>query len=120
MIVHQNPIMCVTLNVSCFFFRQVLKSMGVEDLFENGNLGDFGENVSLDDIIHKGVIRFDEDGATVATSVADTATTEPSKTPKTVKKPDPVTFFCDKPFIFSINDRIFHEVLFAGVYRGPN
>lgn len=29
-------------------------------------------------------------------------------------------FECDHPFLFLIHDRKFNEILFAGIYRGPN
>lgn len=94
--------------------------MGVENLFEKGNLGDFAENVSLDDITHKAAIRFDEDTTTVVASAVDATTTESTNRPNYIKNPNIASFIADQPFIFSINDRIFNEVLFAGVYRGPN
>lgn len=29
-------------------------------------------------------------------------------------------FKCDHPFLFMIHDQKFNEILFAGIYRGPN
>lgn len=30
-----------------------------------------------------------------------------------------VQFHCNRPFFYTINDRVSQEVLFAGVFRGP-
>ena len=64
----------------------------------------------FDGAIHKAKIDIDEEGSVAAAATGMTIT-------KGFIRPD--EFHCDHPFIFMINDRVTHEVLIAGVYRGP-
>lgn len=96
-------------------FWQVLENMGINNLF-GANLNGFSDHtpVSFDDMVHKAKIEIDEEG-----SVAAAATATMSRS-MTFMQQEPVKFHCDHPFIFMINDRVSQEILFAGVYRGPN
>ena len=68
------------------------------------------KDLPYDDVIHKAKIDIDEEG-----SVASAATAAIMSRGMDI----PFEFNCDHPFIFMINDRVTHEILFAGVYRGP-
>lgn len=98
-----------------FPLQQVLANMGIDNLFGVPLTG-FSDDtpVSFDDMMHKAKIEIDEEG-----SVAAAATATMSRS-MSFMKPEPVNFHCDHPFVFMINDRVTQEVLFAGVYRGPN
>lgn len=58
---------------------------------------------------HKAKIEIDETGTKASTS---TLILEPHYVPVYVK--------CDHPFMFIIYDETHKEIMFAGVYRGPN
>lgn len=85
--------------------------MGITNLI-HGDLSGFaeGHNVSFDDIIHKAVVEIDEEGTTAAGATGSIGR----------GGDEPLSFVCDHPFIFTINDRRTQEVLFIGVFRGPN
>lgn len=89
--------------------------MGIKNLFRTPLTGFSDETpVTFDDMIHKAKIEIDEDG-----SVAAAATATMSRS-LTFMDAEPIEFHCDHPFIFMINDLVSQEILFAGVYRGPN
>lgn len=95
---------------------QVLKRMGVGDLFEDSaDLSEFSEKQSLkfDDAVHQAKIEIDEEGsvAAAATAIFSFRSSRPT---------EPAQFNCNHPFMFLIHDQKSKEVLFAGVYRGPN
>ncbi|XP_055307140.1 serine protease inhibitor 88Ea-like [Sitodiplosis mosellana] len=95
--------------------KNILEKMGIKNLFGSPLTGYSDEaSLSFDDMVHKAKLEIDEDG-----SVAAAATSTMSRS-MTFMQPEPVQFHCDRPFVFMINDRVSHEVLFAGVYRGPN
>ena len=75
------------------------------------------KDAPFDSAIHQAKIEIDGEGAEEATGVTGKVIYKLLGT--LVIKPDPIYFHCDHPFIFMINDRVSHEVLFAGVYRGP-
>lgn len=96
----------------------MLEDIGVRNLFGTlADLSGFSTTMDLhfDDAIHKAKIEIDEDGSTAAAAVATF-----SRSLKFDEPTEPIAFHCDHPFVFMINDRISTEVLFAGVYRGPN
>lgn len=94
--------------------------MGVQNLFDNkGNFGDLYECGALHshdeclletEMKHMAKIEVNESGskASAMTSVIFYQLSRPSE------------FYCDRPFVFIVHDEKFEEVLFAGVYRGPN
>lgn len=99
--------MKISTNLHFFFLYQILADMGIDNLI-HGNLSGFANvPVTFDDIVHKAVIEIDEDGAVAAAATGSFARSMPEE------------FYCDHPFIFTINDRITQEILFAGVFRGP-
>lgn len=92
-------------------------AIGIQHLFgSDSDFSDFTKNIHItfDDMIHKAVIEADEDGAVAA------AATGIFTFANAIMETEPINFHCDHPFIFMINDRIANEILFAGVYRGPN
>ena len=72
------------------------------------------KDAPFDSAIHQAKIEIDGEGAEERTGV-----TVFKMCGSLVIQPHPIYFICDHPFIFMINDRVSHEVLFAGVYRGP-
>ena len=68
-------------------------------------------DLPFDDAIHKATIDIDEEGSVATAATAIIVSRGGGN------KID--EFFCDHPFIFMINDRVSHEILFTGVYRGP-
>lgn len=90
-----------------FVLYQILADMGIDKLI-HGELNGYADvPVTFDDIVHKAVIEMDENGAVAAAATGSFARSMPDE------------FHCDHPFIFTINDRITQEILFAGVFRGP-
>lgn len=89
--------------------------MGVGDLFDGtADLSEFSENsLKFDDALHQAKIEIDENG-TFAT--AATAFFQPGRNPLI----GPKQFICNHPFIFLIHDQKSKEILFTGIYRGPN
>lgn len=93
--------------------------MGVQNLFDNkGNFGDLYECGALHphdeclletEMKHMAKIEVNESGSKAS-----------AMTSKIVKYSMPSKFYCDRPFVFIVHDEKFEEVLFAGVYRGPN
>lgn len=101
-----------------YFLASILEKMGVKNLFgTSADLSGFSTTAGLyfEDAIHKAKIEIDEDGSTAAAAVATFSRSLKFDEPK-----EPTKFHCDHPFVFMINDRVSTEVLFAGVYRGPN
>lgn len=91
--------------------------MGFDQFFgKHSDFSGFSENVHVrfDEIMHKVVVEVDEDGSVAAGATGGVMLTSIGSEPK------PVNFHCDHGFIFMIMDRVTKEVLFAGVYRGPN
>lgn len=90
--------------------------MGVGNLFDSSSdLSGFSETtpIKFDDAIHKAKIEIDEKGsvAAAATAIFSFRSSRPT---------EPAQFKCDHPFMFLIHDQKSKEILFAGVYRGPN
>lgn len=89
--------------------------MGVGDLFDgSADLSEFsGDPLKFDDATHQAKILIDEEGSVAA---AATAFFQPGRT----RLAGPIQFICNHPFMFFIHDRKSREILFSGVYRGPN
>lgn len=91
--------------------------MGIYHLIgASSNLTDLSEDytIAFDEMIHKAVIEVDEEGS-VAAAATSTISTRNAFAQEKVS-----LFHCDHPFLFLINDQVSQEVLFAGVYRGPD
>lgn len=89
--------------------------MGVKNLFGAPLTGFSDETaVSFDDMVHKAKIEIDEEGSVAAAATATMGRSLP------IMELEPVQFHANHPFIFMINDRASQEILFAGIYRGPN
>ncbi|XP_055306209.1 serine protease inhibitor 88Ea-like [Sitodiplosis mosellana] len=89
----------------------ILQEMGINELFGvASNLTGFADNIRLhfDDAVHKAKIEINEHGTSAAAATA------------TTNRHGYILFYCNHPFMFMINDRISNEVLFTGIYRGPN
>lgn len=89
--------------------------MGVQNLFDgNGNFCDLYEGgdecLLKTEMRHKAKIEINESGSKASAFTSVTG----------YKISDFFNFYCDRPFVFIVHDEKFEEVLFAGVYRGPN
>lgn len=98
------------------FILQILKDMGIGNLFEDSaDFSDFStkQAIKFDDAVHQAKIEIDEEGsvAAAATAIFSFRSSRPS---------EPTQFKCNHPFMFLIHDQQSKEILFAGVYRGPN
>lgn len=89
--------------------------MGIGDLFDgSADLSGFSSgSLKFDDALHQAKIEIDERGTF---AVAATSFFQPGRS-KLIK---PVQFYCNHPFLFFIHDQKSKEILFTGVYRGPN
>lgn len=89
--------------------------MGVGDLFDGtADLSELSEaSLKFDDALHQAKIEIDENG-TFAT--AATTFFQHGRTPLN----GPKQFICNHPFVFFIHDQKSKEILFTGIYRGPN
>ena len=96
----------------------LLKQLGINTAF-NQNTADFknmiinlplGENVFVNEVIHKTFINVDERGteAAAVTSIGMAGSALP---------PEPVDFTIDKPFTFIIMDNQSGDILFMGRYQ---
>lgn len=75
--------------------------MKVKNLFRKANFSGLllTEELYQSKLVHKAKIEIIEAGSTAGISGQ---------------------FKCDHPFLFVIHDQKFNEILFAGVYHGPN
>jgi serpin B len=99
-----------------FGLRAVLSGMGMPLAFaEDADFSGINgrtEPLFLKDVLHKAIVRVDEQGteAAAATAVVFGTTSVP---------PKPVDFFVDRPFLFLIRDTETGTVLFAGRVVDP-
>lgn len=85
----------------------------MQNLFANANFSGFFEETEKNyasQIIHKAKINVDEAGTTAAAATFNRPVQYSMYTP----------FYCDHPFMFIIHDKILNEILFAGIYHGPD
>lgn len=87
--------------------------MDLRDFFEKQK-----EPLQIDPALHQAKIKIDEGGSEAAAATAFVVMFASSTTYK--YKPHVYSFICNRPFMFLIHDKKNREILFAGVYRGPN
>ncbi|XP_047490055.1 leukocyte elastase inhibitor-like [Penaeus chinensis] len=91
-----------------------LKNLGIRSVFdpEHANFSSFAPTprMSVSKAVHKAFIEVNEEGseAAAATVIAVNIRTRPTP---------PVSFVCDRPFIFFIYDNDTENILFLGVFR---
>lgn len=95
-----------------------LKDLGMKRAFDEkyadfpGMRGENIDNIFVDSVLHKAVIEVGEAGATAAAATAvimdATSAIEPSK------KPTPIDFNVNRPFIFAIRDKKTNIIYFMG------
>lgn len=87
--------------------------MGVDHLFRD-ELADFSDlsttNCAFDFICHTAKIKIDEQGTTAAAATFSGYLCETTG--------DRI-FHCTRPFIFIIHEQTRNQILFSGIYRGP-
>ncbi|XP_064083292.1 leukocyte elastase inhibitor-like [Macrobrachium nipponense] len=95
---------------------KALEKMGIVDLF-HGNRADISQFSSRDElavshIIHKAYVDVNEEGTEAA------AATVIFLESAIILEP-PVEFHCDRPFVFTIYDRMTNNILFIGDIKNP-
>lgn len=94
-----------------FFLKDTLEDMGLKQFFSSNFFGD---------IIHKTYADIFEKSTSTGSGTSNLDKGIDSRAPTQLDSSSKVTkFHCNHPFVFTINDRVSDEVLFVGVYRGP-
>jgi serpin B len=68
----------------------------------------------ISQVLHKAIVEVSEEGTEAAAATAIVMKTRMMASKK------PREFFCDRPFLFIINDNIKNNILFIGKYVKPN
>lgn len=90
-----------------FYSLKILEHMGVGDLYRM----EFAKEQLVDlDSFHQANIEVDESGTVAAAATASVLT---------IRSSFSLRFICNRPFMFLIHDKRSKEILFTGVYRGP-
>lgn len=95
-----------------------LKDLGMKQAFDRkfadfpGMRGDNLENIFVDQVLHKAVIEVGEAGATAAAATAVIMEAASAVDPS--KKPTPIDFHVNRPFIFAIRDKKTNMIYFMG------
>lgn len=95
-----------------------LKDLGMKQAFDKnfadfpGMRGDNLENIFVDQVLHKAVIEVGEAGATAAAATAVIMEAASAVDPS--KKPTPIDFHVNRPFIFAIRDKKTNMIYFMG------
>lgn len=122
-LLHTKSLLCSQLTLNSFIScRQVLDDMGIKGLF------DFK---SFNNIVHKTATEIREEAIFTETGASSVnaldclnALDSEIRCKKSVIPEEDVptieNFYCDHPFVYTINDRITKEILFAGIYYGPD
>lgn len=96
-------------------FAKHIYDLGAHSLFKGGSLSKISDsaNGSLS-VIHKARIKVDEEGSVAAATTAVTYITSPGVYEQHID------FFCDRPFLYIIEDNHSGLILFIGKYGGNN
>ncbi|XP_065215765.1 serine protease inhibitor-like isoform X2 [Planococcus citri] len=97
--------------------NHVIKA-GITKIFGSAELDNLVENASnlqVSDITHAAEIEVDEDG-TVATAVTSIGISRTS----VERRPEPIKFYVDRPFIISIYHQKTGAILFSGIIQNPS
>lgn len=98
-----------------------MRRMGLQKSFERGaNYNDFYANQKVNSfeirMDHMAKIDLDEKG----TEAAAVTVFRGRGRSKSRQHPEVINFICDHPFVFLIHDQKLKEILFMGIFRGPN
>lgn len=91
-----------------------LKSLGATLPFDGHN-ADFGgicSKMFLSDVVHQALIEVDEKGTEAAAATVVFMTDG--------MKPKYIEFFCQRPFLFVIHEKIYNNIIFYGKLVKPN
>jgi len=96
--------------------KELMESMGVNNLFETGSAdlsGISDKRLSISEVMHKSAIEVDEKGteATAATSLAKSFTT--------LVDDNPFNLVVNRPFVFAIEEKQSNSLLFMGKISNP-
>ena len=99
--------------------KEVLQQLGVKDLFDSKKADLSGidglRDLFVSDIAHKATVTIDENGAEAAAATGISISTMNA----IVRNPNAIQFVVDRPFIFSISDRVTGVDLFLGLVYEP-
>lgn len=94
--------------------------MGIRDIFDSRkvDLTGFGplRNITVDKVIHKAFVEVNEEGTEAA---AVTAAIFVFKSASSSRDDLPVQFYCNRPFVFLIQDNETQNILFMGAFKRP-
>lgn len=106
-----------TFETETFSVKDAIKSMGADDVFNEGtaNLRSMSElpddyNLFVSDILHKAKIEVDENG----TKAAAATVVMVDNCCEAIEPYDPKEFIADEPFVFTIRDTKSGTILFMG------
>jgi len=111
----------VDVTLPVFEFEQnielvpILRQMGINSIFDHGaDFSDFSvtNNIMFGDAKHVAKIKVDEEGSTAAAATVLFSF-------RSARPIEPVSFECNRPFLFLIYDHSAKAILFAGIYRDP-
>lgn len=93
--------------------------MGISNVFRYANYADFTQSMKLklDNIKHRAVLTVDEEGSNFVSGTGSFNDTNVNETLWNTAAS--TTFISDHSFFYVIYDHAYNEILFAGVYRGP-
>ncbi len=95
-----------------------LKELGIKRAFDKeyadfpGMRGENIDNIFVDSVLHKAVIEVKESGATAAAATAVIMEKVSAVVPS--KKPKPIDFNVNRPFVFAIRDKKTNTIYFMG------
>ncbi|ROT75929.1 serine proteinase inhibitor 8 [Penaeus vannamei] len=97
-----------------------LQNLGIRDIFDSRkvDLTGFGplRNITVDKVIHKAFVEVNEEGTEAA---AVTAAILVFKSASSSRDDLPVQFYCNRPFVFLIQDNETQNILFMGAFKRP-
>jgi len=99
--------------------KDSLRQLGINSLFERANfrgmLTDRRARVNVEDVVHRALIKVDEEGTTAAAATGVFVSRY-----ALVQHTRPIPFHADRPFIFVIRDKTAGVNLFMGRYSNPS
>lgn len=100
------------LNYDAPRVTEVLKQMGVTDIFcPNADFHNIANGLFVSNIIHKTVLKVEEEGAEAAAVTTISAPTSAMQKPE---EPPVIDFIVNRPFVFCIRDNVSGIILFIG------
>ena len=105
-----------TMDVTANDLKGALEALGIKDAFDpsRADFSGIADNVYISGIAHRAKIEVDEEGSRAA-AVTEIIMNVTSAAPI---DEEPVTFICDRPFLYVIKDTDTGVILFTGLVNG--